>query len=140
MMEEAYQLLGVAPEADGRTIEAAYWRRAKELKQVQQFKPEAAEELDRVNQAYEALISERQTSPRGRQPAKRGLLRRAVIAAVAAVVTGGALFAGLTYREEVRSAGIAGFDYSQEKWDETIVWLQSIDEEPADETPDSTSR
>lgn len=140
MPKDAYELLDVSPDADGRTIEAAYWRRAKELKQLRQFKPEAAEELDRVNEAYELLIDERRTSPQVNQPAKRGLRRRIAIVLVASVVTVVGVSAGLTYREDIRSTSITGYDRAQEGWEDTIDWLQALDEEPTPQPPNSTSR
>ena len=141
MLEKAYLLLGLDPDADGRTIEATYWRRARELARERATNPEAAEELEQVNWAYKTLVDRVQMGPQVRRAARRPFpWRRATQAGVAALFAIGGLVAGLGYREQIRSATVRGFEETQESWDETITWLQSLDTEPTPEPPGSTSR
>ena len=141
MLDEAYRLLGLDPDADGRTIEATYWRRARELAKERATNPEAADELEQVNWAYKTLLDRVQMGPRVRRAARRPFpWRRFTLAVVAALVATGGLIAGLGYREEIRSTAVRGFDETRESWDETITWLQSLDAEPTPESPGSTSR
>ena len=141
MLDEAYRLLGLDPDADGRTIEATYWRRARELAKERATNPEAADELEQVNWAYKMLVDRVQMGPRVRRAARQPFpWRRFTMAGVAALVAIGGLIAGLGYREEIRSTAVRGFDETHESWDETITWLQSLDAEPTPEPPGSTSR
>lgn len=141
MLDEAYQLLALGPDADSRTVEAAYWRRARELARQQGNDPETAEELERINWAYETLSKRLLVRPRPR-PAERqpSWIRRFALAAAAAVAIGGGLVAGLGYREEIRDGAVRGFEKTQEGWDETITWLQSLGNEPTPQPPDATAR
>lgn len=141
MLDKAYRLLGLDPDADGRTIEATYWRRARELGRERATKSEAAEELEQVNWAYKTLVDRVQKGPPLRRAARRPFpWRRVTAAGVAALLAIGGLIAGLGYREEIRSAAVRGFDETHQNWDETITWLQSLDGEPTPEPPGSTSR
>ena len=141
MLEKAYRLLGLDPDADGRTIEATYWRRVRELAKQRATNSEAADELEQVNWAYKTLVDRAQKGPSVRRAARRPFpWRRVSAAGIAAVVAIGGLVAGLGYRAELRSAAVRGFEETHEGWDETITWLQSLDAEPTPEPPGSTSR
>lgn len=139
MQEEAYQVLGLGQEADGRTIEAAYWRRARELAEQRRTSPLAAEELERVNWAYQTLSDRILTRPPTRLSRRRpSWLRRFALASAVALAVGGSLGAGLSYRHEIHDGALRGFDKAQGGWDETIAWLQSVGVEPTPEPPGST--
>ena len=141
MLDEAYRLLGLDPDADGRTIEATYWRRARELAKERATNLAAADELEQVNWAYKMLVDRVQMGPRVRRAARQPFpWRRFTMAGVAALVAIGGLIAGLGYREEIRSTAVRGFGETRESWDETITWLQSLDAGPTPESPGSTSR
>ena len=142
MLNEAYRLLGVDPETDGQTIEATYWRRARELANQRQNSPDAAEELERLNWAYRTLMNERIQGPPRRRTARRPSRRRrlALIGAAMVVLVVGGLVAGLSYRDEIHSGATRGYEEGQEGCDDTINWLQSLDEEPTPQAPDAASR
>ena len=142
MLNEAYRLLGVDPETDGQTIEATYWRRARELADQRQDSPDEAAELERLNWAYRTLMNERIQGPPRRRTARRPSRRRrlALIGTTLVVLVVGGLVAGLGYRDEIHSGATRGYEEGQEGWDDTINWLQSLDEEPTPQAPDAASR
>ncbi len=140
MLDEAYRLLGLDPDADGRAIEATYWRRARELAKERATNSQAADELEQVNWAYKTLVDRVQMGPIRRAPRRPFPWRRFTLAGAAALVAIGGLIAGLGYREEIRSTAVRGFEETHESWNETITWLQSLDAEPTPEPPGATSR
>lgn len=142
MLDEAYALLGVDPKDDGRTIEDTYWRRARELARRRDSDPDAAEELERVNLAYQTVMDDRRSGPRrsriGDPPPWR---RRFALLGVALALGVAGLVGWAGYSQEIEDTATRGYEEAQFGWDETIEWLRSLDEEP---TPgpasDSTTR
>ncbi len=140
MLDEAHQILGVSPDADGRTIATAYWARARELAGQRAADPEAAKELERLNLAYQALANDLVT--RVRPPTwkrKPSLLRRVAVAGVLAAIVAGGAYAGLGYRAEITDGSTRGLEEAQEGWDGAVEWLQELDAEPTLEPPDATT-
>lgn len=134
MLAEAFDTLGLGPDVDTQTIEVTYWRLARELARHRGQHPQAAEDLERVNWAYQTLIDHRRRGPPGRSVSQRRArwLRRVPLAlAAAAMVVAGAV--GVHYQEQLRDAAVRGFDEAQESWDDTIAWLQSLEKDQADE-------
>ena len=141
MLDEAYELLGASPKDDAATIETAYWLRARSLAKLRDRNPDAAEELEQVNLAYQMVMDHRRrTGPRstrvGESPAWR---RRLALVGVALALGVAGLVAWLGFSQEIGDTATRGFEEAQYGWDETIEWLRSLDEEPPPEQ-DSTTR
>lgn len=138
MADETFSVLGLTSEADGREVEKAYWRRAHELSQQRRNDPEAAEELERVNQAYQKLSTEvlPNRPPRLKRDRPSWPRRLALAGATTLLVVGG-LIAGLGYRDEIRDGVLTGSEKAEEGWNETIAWLQSMGEESTSEASDA---
>lgn len=131
MLDEANQLLGIAPDADAQTIERAYWRIVRELSQLRRQEPEVANQLDQINWAYKALIDERRQRPaRAWKEQRRSLpWRKLSSAAVAATFAVVAVSVGFNYQGEIHDQASRGADQAKESWGETITWLQTIGHE-----------
>ncbi len=127
MPEEAFRLLGLEPDADARTVESTYWSRARELNS-RSGDPAAAAELGRVNQAYEAISRYLATKPpRPRPRARRSYRGWAVAGIASAALLIAGLVAGTAYRQDITDLKDSGVTEAQDRWDETIEWLQSLD-------------
>lgn len=142
MLDEAYELLGVGPKDDSRTIEDTYWRRARDLARRRDADPAAAEELERVNLAYQKVMDSRRTGPRtsrvGDPPSWR---RRFALVGVALALGVAGLVAWLGFSKELEDSATRGYEEAQYGWEETIEWLRSLDAEPTPESErDSTTR
>ena len=142
MLDEAYKLLGVDPGDTSRTIEDTYWHRARELAKRRAGDPDAAEELERVNLAYQTVMDTRRSGPRtsriGDPPSWR---RRFALVGVALALGVAGLVAWVGFSQEIEDTATRGFEEAQYGWDETIEWLRSLDEEPTPQpASDSTTR
>ncbi len=144
MANEAFEILGLTAEADGRQVEQAYWRRAHELslqRRNDPYDPAAAEELERINEAYQKLSAEvLPTRPPRPKVDRPSWPRRLVLAGAVTILAAGGLIAGLGYRDEIRDGVLDGSEKAEEGWNETIAWLQSMGEESTSEASDATSR
>ena len=131
MLQEAYELLGVGSGTDTQEVEAAYWRRVRALAKLRDSNPEAAEELERVNAAYQTVMSHRlHGPPRPRAASGPSRRRRFAFAGAALVLAIAGLVAGLGFREEIQGGAERGVEQTQQGLDDTITWLQSLDGEP----------
>ena len=140
MPDEACQLLGLGPEADGRTIEDTYWRLARQLAQQRDTDPAAGEQLERVNWAYRTLMDRQRgpsTSRVGDPPRWRRLFAFVGVALFVAVA---GLVGWLGFRQDIEDATARGFAEAHDGWNETIEWLQSLDAEPTPQPSDSAAR
>lgn len=133
-MDDAFQMLGLDATTDRHAVEAAYWRRARELNDRRRRDVRAAFELDRLNQAYERLsrhLAGRPKSTASVIPA-RGSARRLFAVLAAAAFAGAVAVAGLTYRTPLEDAAKASYERGQDGWEASVSWLQSLNGE---ETP-----
>jgi hypothetical protein len=136
MIEEAAQVLGVSQWADAQTIEAAYWRLAKDLALQRRADAQAGERLDKLNWAYHTLsryVQERQRPPDKPGAAQR-IRRLALALTVATLVTAGGLTA-LGYRAQIQDWATRGVDRAEQGWDDTITWLQDLRDPTATPQP-----
>ena len=126
-LEEAYELLGVGPDADAQTVEAAYWRLAKQFALRRRSDAFAGEKLDQINWAYQtlsnALLEHKRSLISQKGPP---LWRRILVAGVTAVLFSAGLVTANSYQEEIRDMTNTGADKAQYGWDEMITWLQSF--------------
>jgi hypothetical protein len=100
---EPFALLQIAPSSDERAIDAAYWRRARELAAAQSSDPAAAGELERLNLAYQGLLG---GALRHESKHPRGLPVRRILAAVSLIViAASAAVAALSFRSSVVDLG-----------------------------------
>ena len=127
-MDEAYELLGLSPQANGSSVEAAYWRRAREIAGRRAFGLEDATELERVNRAYETIAGKLRTGRHLRPRDRPSWPRRIALAALAAII-GTAVAAGVGYHEEIRDGSERAATEAQRGWDEAVGWLQELDED-----------
>ena len=126
-LDEAYELLGVGPDADAQTVEAAYWRLAKQFALRRRSDAFAGEKLDQINWAYQTVSNAILERRRSLLPRKRpALWRRIAIAAVTAILFSSGLVALNSYQEDIRSLANTGADKTQYGWNEMITWLQSF--------------
>lgn len=131
MVEEAYQLLGLSPEADARAIESTYWRLVREVSALRKAHPEADEELERINWAYKTLIDHLRRRSAPRQEARQRSLpwRRAAALALAAALAVVGLGGGLSYRDQIADHAALSAEKAKDRWEATITWLQKLGEE-----------
>jgi len=126
-LEKAYELLGVGPDADAPTVEAAYWRLAKQFALRRRSDAFAGEKLDQLNWAYQTLSNALLEHKRSLMPKKHpGRWRRAIFAGVIAILFAMGLVAMNSYSEGIRELANTGADKGQYGWDEMITWLQSF--------------
>jgi hypothetical protein len=138
MSTEAFRIIGVAPGSDARTVEDAYWRRARELSSARATSTSASKELEELNAAYQLLAKDFVYGTRNvqKKPPSRGVLaKRFVFAAVIAGAVTGALVAGLGYRAEVTDGAKQGYEEGEAGWNDTIQWLQEIGTTPTPAPP-----
>lgn len=135
-MDDSYSLLGLAAEADGSSVEAAYWRRAREIAGRRAFSPDDAAELERVNHAYETIARNLHTG-RHQQPRRRPSWPRRIALAALAAIIGSAFAVGVGYREEIRDGSERAAAEVQRGWDEAAGWLQGLDEDADPGQPQS---
>jgi hypothetical protein len=138
MTEEAFRLIGVKPGSDARTVEDAYWRRARELSSARAVNPEAGRELEQLNAAYQELSKDFVYGTRNlkKKPPPRGVLvKRFVFAAVVAGAVVGGLIAGIGFRAQVTDGAKQGYEQGEKGWNDTIQWLQEIGTTPTPAPP-----
>jgi hypothetical protein len=126
-LEEAAGLLGVGPDADAQTVEAAYWRLAKEIALRRRSDAFAGDKLDQINWAYQtlsnAILEHRRILAARRGPPR---WRRVALAATTAVLFAAGLLAANAYQEDIRGLSSTSADRAQYGWEEMIAWLQSF--------------
>jgi hypothetical protein len=126
-LEEAYALLGVGPDADAQTVEAAYWRLAKQFALRRRSDAFAGEKLDQINWAYQTLSNAILEHKRSLMPKKHpGRWRRILFAGVIAILFSAGLVTTNSYQESIRDLSNTGADKAQHGWDGMITWLQSF--------------
>jgi hypothetical protein len=124
---EAYELLGVGPEADAQTVEAAYWRLAKQLALRRRSDAFAGEKLDQINWAYQTVSNALLEHRRRLMPKDRSAWwRRVAIAGAIAIAFAIGLLALNSYQQDIRDASYSGADNAQHGWNELITWLQQL--------------
>jgi hypothetical protein len=122
MQQRILALLGLAPNANGDDISAAYWSRARILRTAGETEPGAAAELDELNAAYQAYTHEmaRRGPPRPRLPRRR--YWRAAFIALSVLIA--ALAVGI-YRDAVFDAGGATTARAQDAGSQAIDWVRT---------------
>ena len=141
MLDEAHAILGVGPAAGAQEIETAYWARARELADQRNEGPAAAEDLERVNWAYETLSKDRMTRitpPTWKRRPSR--VRQLAVAGIVAAVLAGGAYAGAGHRATIADGATRGIEEAHHGWDGAVEWLQALDAEPTPEPSDATAR
>lgn len=127
---EQFAILQIAPTSDERAIDAAYWRRARELAAAQSGDPAAASELEQLNEAYHGLLGE---GPRPQSQQPRGLqVRRIFTAASLMVIVLSGAVAALSFRSAIADLGSDSTSRAARLTDDAANWLRSFN---APQTP-----
>jgi hypothetical protein len=127
---EPFALLQIAPTSDEHAIDAAYWRRARELAAAQSSDPAAVSELEQLNEAYHGLLGGG-LRHQSREP--RGLpVRRIFTAASLIVIVMSGAVAALSYRSEIADLGSASASRASQVTADAADWLRSFN---APQTP-----
>ncbi|MEX2246853.1 MAG: hypothetical protein WEC75_09205 [Dehalococcoidia bacterium] len=130
--ETPFDVLGIAPDSDGTVIEAAYWRRAKELAGARMYDPGAAAEIERLNEAYRFLMSPA-GMPRYRRPAttrQRRWFKRTARAGLFVSVALAAATAGLSFRTEIVDLSDQSRARAEDLAKDAQDWIDSLDSTP----------
>ncbi|MBF6599771.1 MAG: J domain-containing protein [Dehalococcoidia bacterium] len=119
-MQRIFSLLGLAPDASGDDISAAYWSRARVLRAADETG--ALAELDDLNAAYQTYTRElARRPPRSARLPRRRYWKAAL---VALCVLGVAVGASI-YRDVVADAGAGGTARAQDVGAQAVDWLRT---------------
>jgi hypothetical protein len=138
MSDEAFRVIGVPPGSDARTVEDAYWKRARELAKERAYSGDAGRELEQLNAAYQTVSKDFVYGTRnlkGKPPTRGALVKRFAFTAIVAGAVVGALIAGLGFRAEITDGAKQGYDQGEEGWTDTIEWLQEFGTTPTPAAP-----
>ena len=115
-------LLGIAPDGTADDISAAYWSRARILREAGATETGALRELDDLNTAYQEYTREMARAPRRRavKPPRRRYLGMAL---VSLVLRGGAVGAG-NYHDAGARAGGAASGRAHSAGSEAVDWVK----------------
>jgi hypothetical protein len=124
--QDPFAVLGIPSTKDGAAIEEAYWRRARALAAARIRDPEAAAELEILNEAYRLLMARPVTRPPRRVTARRQWAKRAVTWAMFGAVAFTTALVAYSYRSDLADAKDEGLVRAEEITDDAKEWLESL--------------
>jgi hypothetical protein len=128
MSLDPFAVLGIHATNDGTAIEEAYWRRARALAAARNRDPEAAAELEVLNEAYRLLMARPAVRP-PRRVSTRGLwAKRAVTWAMFGAVALATAVVLYSFRSDLADATDEGLVRAEEITDDAKEWLESLGE------------
>ena len=130
MSQDPFAALGIPPTNDGAAIEEAYWRRARALAAARIRDPEAAAELEILNEAYRLLMARPNVRPPRRTSARNQWIRRAGTWAMFTAVAFTTGVVAYSFRSDLADVKDEGLVRAEEISGDAKEWLESLGATP----------